>query len=373
METLNILIFNWKDPTHPEAGGAEITTHELARRWVEWGHRVHLFCGNYKGGKRRDNLDGVEITRLGGQYTVYPSAISHYFSQFKEKFDIVIDEINTVPFFTPLFVKEPKVAFIHQIAREVLFTAVPYFQAKFWSFMEPHVLGLYKDTPIITVSQSTKRDLVKMNIQRDKVYVVGNGVDHGLYQPCPVKNPYPHVIYVGRIRRNKGIHYLVGSMKQVVEKLPNAQLSVVGKGDREYLKSLKQLTIDLKLEKNIIFHGYLTEEEKIRLMQEAHVLAIHSQYEGFGLVVVEANACGTPVIATDVPGLRDTVVNGETGLLVPYRHVESLSSAILQILTDDGMREKMSRRAIERASNYCWERSAREFLGILKENVSVES
>ena len=108
-------------------------------------------------------------------------------------------------------------------------------------------------------------------------------------------------------------------------------------------------------------------------MQEAHVFVIHSQYEGFGLVVMEANACGTPVIATDVPGLRDTVVNGETGLLVPYRHVESLSSAILQILIDDGMREKMSRRAIEWASNYSWERSAREFLGILKESVSVES
>ncbi|NIM46476.1 MAG: glycosyltransferase, partial [Nitrososphaeria archaeon] len=139
---MDILIFNWRCPKHPQAGGAEKVTYEVARRWVQWGHRVHLVCGNYAGGSRHDNIEGMEVTRLGGKYSLYPIVILHYLRKLRAKYDMVIDEINTVPFFTPKYVKEPKVAFIHQMAADILYEELPRVQAELWHFVEPRVLRL---------------------------------------------------------------------------------------------------------------------------------------------------------------------------------------------------------------------------------------
>jgi glycosyltransferase involved in cell wall biosynthesis len=364
MEALNILIFNWRCPKHPQAGGAEKVTYEVARRWVRWGHGIHLVCGNYPGGMKRDNIDGIEVTRLGGKYSLYPLAALHYLRKLRGKYDVIIDEINTVPFFTPQYVKEPKVAFIHQLAAEILYDELPWVQAKFWQFMEPRVLRLYGNVPVITVSQSTKEDLVKVGLPEENLHVITEGLDHDLYKPGGDKETNPHILYVGRLKRFKGVHFLIEAMRRVVQVLPSSKLSIVGRGEPEYERELKQLTKDLNLEDSVTFHGYVSEEEKIRRMQEAHVLVLPSQREGFGLVVIEANACGTPVVATHALGLRDSIIDGETGLLVPYEDVEALANAIIRVLSDEGLREELSRNAIEWAGRFSWEKTAEEFLKV---------
>lgn len=280
---------------------------------------------------------------------------------------MVVDEINTVPFLTPLYVKEPKVAFIHQLAADILYEELPWLQAELWHFMEPRALRLYRDVPIVTVSKSTKQDLVRVGLPEENIHIITEGLDQTLYKPIKEKNPNPHILYVGRIKRFKGVHLLIEAMRQVVEKVPDAKLDIVGRGDPQYETELKQRVKSLKLEDAVTFHGYVSEEEKVRFMQEARVLVLPSQREGFGLVVIEANACGTPVVATDVPGLRDAVVNGETGLLVSYGDIEALAEAILKLLMDDELRERLPRNVVEWTKQFSWDKTAEDFLKILED------
>lgn len=371
METLKILILNWRCPKHPQAGGAEKATYEIAKRWVQWGHHVQLISGGFAGGQKYDDIDGVRVTRLGGKYSVYVKSISHYCRKLKGKYDVVIDEINTIPFFAPLYVQEPHVAFIHQLAANVLFEELNRAQAKFWCFMEPHVLRLYKNMPIIT-SQGTKEDLLRIGIAEDNIHVVNYGVDHNVYKPGKNKSLYPHVFYLGRLKRFKGVHLLIKAMKQVVKEIPDAKLSIVGNGDTNYENELKQLKDNLNLSKNVVFYEFGLRDsllQKVQIMQEAWVLAFPSIREGFGLVVVEANACGTPTIATDVPGLRETVRDYDTGILVP-RNVDALAGSITQVLSDSELRERLSKRALEWSMQFDWDRTANKILQVLENTIN---
>jgi len=375
METLKILIFNWRDPKHPDAGGAEKATLEIARRWICDGHEVRWVCGNFPKGSRTDYMDGIEITRIGGKYSVYGLSALYYLRRLKGLFDVIIDEINTVPFFSILFAEEPKVAMIHQLAADVLFEELPWIQAEFWSIMEPVVLKMYRNIPIVT-SESTKDDLVNMGIPKNNIHTISYGVNWDLYKPSGEKSPVPHIVYLGRVRKFKGIHYLIQAMKRVVEAVPDARASIIGKGPPAYEDDLKRLVEESGLAGNINFYGFSFGDsfrQKIELLQEAWVLVFPSIREGFGLTVVEANACGTPVIATDVPGLRDTVKNYETGILVPPRDVNALAEAIIKVLRDEELREQLSRNAIEWSKNFDWDETADRVLTVLKDAVSSYS
>ncbi len=371
MKNLKILLFNWRCPKHPQAGGAEKATYEIARRWVRWGHQVQLISGGFLGGQMYDNMDGIRVTRLGGKYSVYPQSILHYFAKLRGKYDVVIDEINTIPFLTPLYVREPHVAFIHQLAANVLHEELPSRQARVLSFLEPHILRLYNNTPIFT-SQSTKEDLLRLGIAERNLNVINYGVNHDIYQLGKTKSSYPHVLYLGRLKRFKGVHLLIEAMSQVVKEIPEARLTIVGNGDPEYRNELKQLSAKLNLTKHIVFHEFGLGDslaQKVQIMQEAWVLVFPSAREGFGLVVVEANACGTPTIATNVPGLRETVRDNDTGILVA-RDVDALAKSIKRVLQDNELREKLSKRAFEWSMQFDWDKTAGKMLKVLEEIVT---
>jgi glycosyltransferase involved in cell wall biosynthesis len=370
MRNFKILLFNWRCPKHPQAGGAEKATYEIAMRWVRLGHHVQLISGGFPGGQMYDNMDGIRIIRLGGKYSVYPQSILHYFAKLRGKYDVVIDEINTIPFLTPLYVREPHVAFIHQLAANVLHEELPSRQARVLSLLEPRILRLYSNTPIFT-SQSTKEDLLRLGIADRNLNVINYGVNHGIYQLGKTKSSYPHVLYLGRLKRFKGVHLLIEAMSQVVKEIPEARLTIVGNGDPEYRSELKQLSAKLNLTKNIVFHEFGLGDslaQKVQIMQEAWVLVFPSAREGFGLVVVEANACGTPTIATNVPGLRETVRDNDTGILVA-RDVDALAKSIKRVLQDNEFREKLSKRAFEWSMQFDWDKTAGKMLKVLEEIV----
>lgn len=368
MDSLKVLIFNWRDTAHPQAGGAERATHEIARRWVQQGHKVQIICGNFRGGKKTDSIGGIDICRVGGRYSLYPQALFHYYhDRFQGKYDVIIDEINNIPFLTPLYVREPVVAFIHQIGANMLFEELPFIQAKSWAMLEPFLLRLYRDKQVIT-SESSREDLLRIGIVENNIHVINYGVDHDIYVPGMKKSDFPHVLYFGRLKRFKGVHLLVEAMKQVTAEIPEAKLSVVGTGDAQYLNELKTMTDRLNLNKNITFYELGFGDclaKKVELMQESWVSVVPSAREGFGLVVVEANACGTPTIAANVPGLRDTVRNYETGILSD-RDTDSLAKSIKYLLTHDDVRYDMSKKALDWSRHFDWDRTAEKTMGILK-------
>jgi glycosyltransferase involved in cell wall biosynthesis len=364
---MKILIFNWRCTKHPNAGGAEKATFEIAKRWVNWGHEVQLVCGNFEGGAKYDNIDGIKVCRTGGKYSVYPKSAFEYYRNGYSRFDVIVDEINNIPYLTPLFIAKPIVVFIHQIGANMLFEELPYVQAKSWSIIERYLLRLYKNRQIVT-SQSTKQDLLQIGLPAQNIHIINYGVNHNLYKPGDIKSPYPHILFFGRLKRFKGVHLIIKAMKKINQQYPKAVLSIVGTGDSDYLQELKQLRTKLNLEDNVVFHelGFRgSAADKVKLLQSAWVSVFPSAREGFGLVVVEANACGTPTIAADVPGLRDTVRDNETGFLVP-REVDSLAKSITYVLNDDQLRLKMSTKALAWSKQFDWDITAKDMLDVLQ-------
>ena len=247
---------------------------------------------------------------------------------------------------------------------------MPSAQAAVLSFLEPHVLRLYRNTSIFT-SQSTKEDLIKFGIAEKNLHVINYGVDHDIYRLGKCKSPYPHVFYLGRLKRFKGVHLLIEAMAKVVKEVPDARLSIVGSGDPAYQNVLKQLITKLNLTNNISFYEFGigdSLEQKVQIMQEAWVLVFPSSREGFGLVVVEANACGTPTIATNVPGLRETVRDRHTGIIVD-RDVDALAESIKLMLKDKELRGKLSKRAFECSMEFDWDKTAEKMLKVIEEVV----
>ncbi|TRZ49436.1 MAG: glycosyltransferase family 1 protein [Dehalococcoidia bacterium] len=367
METLKILVMNWRDITNPGAGGAEVHIHEVAKRWVKRGHEVTLLCGRYDGSEEDDEIDGVEIIRRGGPYTVYLHAMKEYLWNLRKRsYDIVIDDINGVPFFTPIYVKRPKIAIMHHLVKDIFFKELPLHKAVLGYVAEKTIRLIYRDTPFIAVSESTKEDLMKFGIPKENINVIYNGVDHEVYKPSlHSKSPNPHVVYIGRLKQYKNLAHLLRAMKIVVntKQLNDVKLTIAGRGDFE---ELKKAVAELGISRYVELLGEVNDNKKVELFDRAWVYVTTSSREGWGLTVIEANACGTPAVAYNVPGLRDSIIDGETGLLVPYGDLEALAKAVIKVLTDDGMRKKMSINAMKWARRFDWNRTAEEVMKVLE-------
>jgi glycosyltransferase involved in cell wall biosynthesis len=342
-------------------GGAEVFTREVAKRWAEAGHEVTLFTSVFPGCRGEEFLDGVRVVRAGGRYSVYWKAKEYYKKRFsKEDYDVIIDEINTKPFFTPKFVNngEKTFALIHQLAREYWFYETPFPISYIgYYFLEGRWLRNYVDVPTVTVSESTRQDLLSLGFK--KVFVVPEGINFTPLSEVSEKEEYPVVVYAGRLKRAKRPDHAVRVFKIVKEKFQNAELWIIGDGP--FRKELERIAGE-----GVKFFGGLPNEGRRRLLAKAWVLVNPSVREGWGLNVIEANALGTPCVAYDVAGLRDSVRNGETGMLVPNGDVEALANAIIKVLSDYGLREKLSRNAIKWAGRFRWDKTAEEFLKVVE-------
>ena len=361
MARSKILVYNWRCWLSPDAGGAEVFTHEVSKRWVEAGHEVTWFAGEFPGCRKEEVVDGIKIVRAGGKYSLYGKAKKFYRERFsKEGFDVVIDEINTRPFFTPKFVShgEKIVALIHQLAREYWFYETP-FPVNYlgYYFLENRWLRNYVDVTTVTISDSTRQDLLGLGFQR--VFVVPEGLNFAPLDEILEKEDVPVVVFVGRLKRAKRPDHAVRAFKIVREKFPSAELWILGDGP--YRKGLEKTAGD-----DVRFLGWLPNVERRKLISGAWVLVNPSVREGWGLNVVEANALGVPCVAYDVPGLRDSVRDGETGLLAESGNVEDLAEKVMMALGDDGLRDKVSRNALEHSRQFSWDNTAKQFMGVIE-------
>jgi glycosyltransferase involved in cell wall biosynthesis len=348
-------------------GGAEVFTHEVAKRWVKAGHEVTLFTSEFPGCRREEVLDGVRVVRSGGRFGVYWNAKRSYRRVFsKEGYDVVIDEINTRPFFAPKFVKngEKVVALVHQLAREYWFYETPFPVSYIgYHFLEDRWLGNYVDVPTITVSESTKRDLLDLGFKN--VFIVPEGLSFEPLSAVPEKETVPVVVYVGRLRRAKRPDHAVRAFRIVREKVPEAELWVLGDGP--FRRDLEGMAGD-----GVRFFDGIGDVERRERVGRSWVLVNPGVREGWGLNVVEANGFGVPCVAYDVAGLRDSVKNGETGLLAQAGSIEDLGEKIATVLRDDVLRKELSQNALEYSGKFDWDRSAKEFMKVLEQNPDEE-
>jgi glycosyltransferase involved in cell wall biosynthesis len=371
---MKILILSWRDIKSPFAGGAEIFTFENARRWVASGHEVTWFTSGFETNPKEESIEGVKIIRRGSETTVHYQAFRHYHKFFRGKFDLVIDEINTIPFFTPLYIKEKKVVLIFQLAREVWFHETFFPLSLIGFFAEYFYLRIYRNIPVITISESTKQDLLNLGFSK-KIFVLPIGITFKPLEQVPQKEDNPTLVFVGRLRRSKRVHHIIKALRFLKIKIPNIRLRIIGRvGRSDYLSRLNHLIRKYDLGENVIFHGYVDELTKQGLLKKAHAIVITSAREGWGLAVTEANALSTPAIAYNVPGLKDSIRNGETGILVKKNSPHSLSRAILTMLQDKGLLyQKLSLNALEWSKKFCWDKSAEQSLTILSDLNKIDT
>jgi glycosyltransferase involved in cell wall biosynthesis len=349
---MRILILNWRDIRSPKAGGAEALTHEVARR-LATRHEVTWFTSRPSGHSEEEEIDRVHIVCRGSEFTTRLFAPG--FAR-RGIWDVVVEEINTLPYFAPAWSRAPVVLFSPQLAREVWWYEAPRFLAPIGWAAEPLYLRVYRRVNAITISPSTSEDLRALGL-RKRIDILPIAVSTPALSELPPKKPSGRLIAVGRLVPSKRFDHAVRALAHLRVSVPDARLTIIGEGaERE---NLTRLARDLRLSVAVQLTGRIPEERKARLLEDADVLVACSVREGWGLTPTEAARLGTPAVGYNVPGLRDSIIHGRTGLLSEPSPA-SLAAAITQLL-GDGTYDSLRRQAWEQWRDLSWERTAESF------------
>jgi len=349
---MRLLILNRRCIKNPEKGGAESFTMEVAKEFVAKGYEVEWFASKPKNLITEEIIDGVKFIRKGNELTTH---IYGFFYALKRKEYIIIDEFNGIGYFTFFFKKS--ILFIHQLYEE------------FWNaelgilgyiprFLEKIFLKLYKDKLTITISNSTLEDLKSLGFK--KIYVIYNGLDIKPLNEIPKKDKDLHVIYLGRLKKTKNPEDAIKAFLIIKEKINKAKISIIGDGPlkEKLIKKYKNM-------EGINFLGYIDEKEKYKLLSQAHFILVPSIREGWGQVVIQANAMGTPAIGYKVPGLKDSIIDGKTGFLV--ENYEEMAQKVIYLWQNKETYQNLSMQAIEWAKNFSWEKTRKEFFNVVEQ------
>lgn len=359
---MKILILNWRDITHPQSGGAESFIHELGRR-LAYKNEVTLFCAQYRDSKKEETIDGIRIRRMGNRFSVYIRAALAFR---KNRYDLVIDDINGVPFFSPFYSDAQVVPVVHHLMdKEVFKRELSSLLGSVGYAFQSLIPKIYRNQRFVVVSDSTKQEVLeKFRIPSSRVSIVhcGVSVNSGALVE---KSRQPVISYVGRLKPYKRVDNIIRAFSMVLAEVPDAQLIIAGRGDDS---ELRVLASDLRISSSVRFCGEISEREKAAILSESWISMMASVKEGWGIGPMEANACGTPVVCYNVPGIRDSMRHGHTAVLVEDGRVDLLAEAALNLIQNDAERSRMSREAKEWASKFTWDDTAAEFLAVLSKN-----
>lgn len=354
---MRILLVNWQDRENPQAGGAEIHLHETFGRLAARGHEVRLLCGGWPECPPRAMLDDIAVYRVGTRHT-FPFFAHRYYNKILNGWpDVLVEDINKVPLYTPRWGAKHTIALVPHLFGSTAFQelAAP-LAAAVWTAERP--LGrAYRRIPFEAISESTADDLAERGIPRASVAVIYPGIDTVGYTPNPAERASrPVFSYLGRLKKYKGVHLVIRAFAAMG--MPDAVLEIAGAGD--YRAELEQLARSLDLGDRVRFLGRISEEEKLALLRRSWALVFASPKEGWGITNLEAAACATPVVASNSPGIRESVRDGRTGFLVPHGDVPAMGAAMRRLAESRTLVESLGADARVFAEGFTWERTARE-------------
>jgi len=358
---MNILAVNWQDLENPHAGGAEIHFFEIFGRLAEAGHRVRLVCSGWTGAPPTATVKGIEVQRSGRRNSfalVGRRAVRRAIAA--ERPDIVVEDVNKLPLFLASMTELPFCVLVPHLFGETAFQEAPWPMAAAVWLGERPLPRAYGRAGFHAISESTRDDLVARGVPPGKIRGIHPGVDGRRYCPSPSvpRSTEPRFLYVGRLKRYKGIGLAIQALELARRSRSDLRLDIAGTGDHR--PALERLAAELGQTEAVTFHGFVSEERKISLLRTAWANLFPSPKEGWGITVVEAAACGTPSLASDSPGLRDSVRHMETGYLVPHGDVEVLASRMLELAGDPQLVSRLGAGARALAESLTWERTADE-------------
>ena len=350
---------NWQDRENPQAGGAELHLHEIFERLAARGHQITLLCGGWPGCPPRAVLGGIDVHRVGTRQTFALRVGAYWRAHLRDvPFDVLYEDINKSPLFTPLWgASYPVVACVPHLFGGTAFQELAWPLATAVWLAERPLPVVYRETPFQAISESTAEDLVVRGLSRSQVTVIYPGVDFAYFTPRPaLRTSQPSFAYVGRLKKYKGVDLLIRAFARL--RHPTAVLEIAGAGD--YRPALERLAASLDLGGHVRFLGFVSEEEKLALLRRSWAVALASPKEGWGLTNVEAAACGTPVVASNSPGIRESVRDGVTGFLAPHGDVAALAAAFARLAESTELVQTMGQSARTFAETFTWERTAQQ-------------
>jgi glycosyltransferase involved in cell wall biosynthesis len=338
-----------------------VLTHGHARRLVERGHHVTLFAGAAEGHPANETIEGVDVIRRGGPVTTRLQAVRWYRRARRKgvHFDVVVEQINTLPYFASRFAGSPVVLWMHQLAREVWWYEAPRPLAAVGFLLERSYLRLYRNQPALVLSPSTRQDLLELGFSADQVEVVPAAIDDRDPAALPKKED-GLLVYVGRITASKRVDHLIDALARVRQSGIDARLEIVGRGERPAQVALEEVARARSVERHVRFAGHVDDAVKRELLARASLIVMASVREGWGLAITEANAVGTPAVVYDRPGLRDSTIHEKTGLLTSP-DPQPLAEGITRVLTDAGLYRRLQAGALAWSREFTWDRASAAF------------
>jgi glycosyltransferase involved in cell wall biosynthesis len=346
---MRVLFISWRDLAHPQAGGSEYVNDRLATGLQERGHEVALLAGSPAAERP------YPVVETGGTYAQYARAPLEYHRRFRG-WDVVVDVENGVPFFSPLWRRGPIVCLVHHVHVEQwkMYFAPPV--AWTGRVLERRVMpALYRRKLFVAVSRSTAESLADLGVDPARIRTIEMGCD-----PVTIRAPRstePLFVALGRLVAHKGLDRLLVLWERVRPRV-GGRLVIAGDGpELERLRAAAGPGVELP--------GVVTGDEKLRLLASAWALVHPAHHEGWGTVIMEAASAGTPTVGYRVPGVRDSVVDGTTGLLA--RDDDGFVDAWIRIGEDAALRVALSDAARARAATFTWDRAVTAFEAVCRE------
>lgn len=360
---MKIVWFSWKDINHPAAGGAENISWEIMKRLVINGHQVRLITVRYKGSSRRETIDGVEVFRTGNRLSVYPKAAFLFRLQMSKWPDKVVDEMNTIPFAVGFYSSKKRILLAYQLARKVWFYQAPPPISYLGYIIEPiYLYALSRRYKIVlTESESSRQDFAKYGFSTNNTKVFRVGINLKPVKALSATKSADSLLVLGAIRPMKRTLDAIKGFEIARDNNPNLSLKLAGSDNGEYASKVRDYVQQSRHAEAIQVLGRVSESRRLDLMSRASLIMVTSIKEGWGLIVTEANSQGTPAVAYDVDGLRDSIKNGVTGLLVESGDTNALGSAVSKLLSNTDQYSVMRKQAWLDSQQYTFDNCYQDF------------
>jgi len=361
-----VRVLAWRDLDDPEAGGSERHAHRVASLWARAGLEVALRTSAVGRRSSMVTRDGYRVVRRSGRYAVFARAAAEGLSHPARPGEAMVEIWNGMPFWSPLWFRGPKVVFLHHVHAEMWGMTLPAWMARTGEVAERWMAPpVYRTTRVVTLSRSARAEIVeRLGLRPDRVSVVPPGVEPK-FSPGLGRSSTPLVVAVGRLAPVKRFDLLIRALVKVREALPDVRAVIVGEGQER--RRLEALRHEVGADDWLSLPGRVDDDALVGWYRRAWVVASASLREGWGMTLTEAGACATAVVASDIAGHRDAVVDGRTGLLA--RGEAGLAVAIDRVLRDDDLRARLGRQGLARARRLTWDRTARGILEALAEEV----
>ena len=356
---MKILLVNWNDRENPHAGGAEVHLHEIFGRLAKQGHEIDLVSSGWPGAPERADVDGMRVRRVGGRLSFALHGRSVIRKMLAERaYDVVVEDINKLPLYLPTMTRLPFVAIVPHLFGTTAFVEASWPMATVVWAAEKAIPRVYRQALFHVISDSTRDDLVARGVAAERVTVIYPGVDAGWYSPDPAspRAAIPTFLYVGRLKRYKGVETALTAFAAARRTQPALAFEIAGQGDDR--PRLERLAAALGLGAAVRFRGFVPEMEKRELLRRSWAVVFPSPKEGWGISNVEAAACGTPALASDSPGLRESVRHGRTGFLVPHGDVDALAGRMLELARDPALVARLGAGARAFVETLSWDAAA---------------